>query len=378
MARPFGIRNKKQNDNNKTTIRWSSNDRCDLAHSRVVQILRKSKSATCSYHVDFRDVTDAWDEHSYADFHWVSYAHATDKCVDKCDDMCIRLHTIPALDRQTQTGRRTDGRTDGRIFRNNIALCMHHNASTRFTWNLERVQESFYIILSNRPQLKINPLLVEISLSFHSFGKWERWIVLSKIHQKVAQSAGQRLRMRHVTVAIRRMYWKQWALRRLVLDLSDINREETWNANVPACTNFFFSILSLIFCLVPCGRLNWRLKTVNCWSHSASYRSVSCSSYCRNRTLTWLYSPALWQQSRSVGKDEDAHIRVLSSCTLQWKLCSCLSLPLLASPIYDAMQLHLVADWHCSTDRRPDGTCCPVHSSSTSGMQSAILPVMFV
>ena len=165
MARPFGIRNKKQNDNNKTTIRWSSNDRCDLAHSRVVQILRKSKSATCSYHVDFRDVTDAWDEHSYTDFHWVSYAHATDKCVDKCDDMCIRLHTIPALDRQTQTGRRTDGRTDGRIFRNNIALCMHHNASTRFTWNLERVQESFYIIRSNRPELKINPLLVEISLS---------------------------------------------------------------------------------------------------------------------------------------------------------------------------------------------------------------------
>jgi len=37
------------------------------------------------------------------------------KCHKKCDDKFIRLYTIPALDRQTY----------GRIYHNNIALCMH-------------------------------------------------------------------------------------------------------------------------------------------------------------------------------------------------------------------------------------------------------------
>ena len=38
-----------------------------------------------------------------------------DHVVEKCDNICIRLDTVMAL----------DGQTDGRICHNNIALCMH-------------------------------------------------------------------------------------------------------------------------------------------------------------------------------------------------------------------------------------------------------------
>jgi len=37
---------------------------------------------------------------------------------EKCDDTCVRLDRVPALDRET------DKRRDGRICRNNIALCI--------------------------------------------------------------------------------------------------------------------------------------------------------------------------------------------------------------------------------------------------------------